>query len=88
MKGIIDCTIPQRQFENIKISCEFNNETEYNEALDRIINACVHLNGIVHKKTQAVETSKSIESAKSIASDAWKKGTKLETKEFKNGSSI
>lgn len=53
MKGKIESTIPQRQFENIKTSYEFTNEEEREIAIKMIIKDCLDLKDIVTKTHKA-----------------------------------
>ena len=56
MKGKVEATIPQRQFENIRMTYEFNNDLERVEAINKTIDDCIHFNNIVGKK--AVDKAK------------------------------
>jgi hypothetical protein len=59
MKGKIECTIPQRQYENIKITYEFDGEVEKKQAIDLIIMDCAEY----HQELQRfVDRNKRIES--------------------------
>ncbi len=87
MRGKIETTIPQRQFENIKITYEFNNAEEYLSARAKAIEDCIELKDIVTKKLKAlevIEAQKTVQKT-STPSDAWKTGTKLETPKVEHG---
>lgn len=52
MKGHIESTIAQRQYENIKTYYEFNNEAEKEEAIQAVIADCIKYSGIVKKEAE------------------------------------
>lgn len=47
MKGFAENTIPQRQYENIKVRYYFENETEKEEALEACISDCIKYKDVV-----------------------------------------
>ena len=49
MKGKVENTIPQRQFENMKTTYFFESEDERQEAIQNSIQDCIKLGGIVPK---------------------------------------
>lgn len=57
MKGWVETTIPQRQYENIKTHYEFETEEERQLAIDRAAKDCISLNGIVEDSI-AINTTK------------------------------
>ena len=68
MKGTIENTIPQRQFENIKTKYEFTNEQERQEAIENSIQDCIKLANIVHKLTDPEKGTTAV-----ISGVNWKK---------------
>lgn len=50
MKGQVENTIPQRQFENIKTTYYFENEAQRAEAIKQSVTDCIKLNNIVEKR--------------------------------------
>mgnify|MGYP001356897761 CR=1 FL=1 len=77
MKGKIENTIPQRQFENIKITYDYETKAEYYLAIEQAIEDCLRLHNIVGRKAKLIEEQNINNSIRK--SDAWKIGTKLET---------
>lgn len=49
MKGKIEVTIPQRQFENIKITYLFENKEEFEKMKKESIESCLKLHHIVSR---------------------------------------
>ena len=47
MRGTVETTIPQRQYENIKTSYHFEDSLERNEAIAQAIEDCITLKDIV-----------------------------------------
>ena len=52
MKGKVENTISQRQYENIKTTYYFENEEERKQAIERSIQDCLDYSHIVHTKAE------------------------------------
>jgi len=62
LKGKIETTIPQRQYENVKTTYYFDNDEERQMAIDRAIDDCVVLNNKVRSISNPKEDKAQTES--------------------------
>jgi hypothetical protein len=62
LKGKIETTIPQRQYENVKTTYYFNNDEERQMALDRAIDDCLVLNNKVRSLSDTKENQSQAQS--------------------------
>ncbi len=61
MKGFIENTIPQRQFENIKVRHVFESQEEKEEVMEQIIQDCIKYKDIVKRRIDASKPDRAID---------------------------
>jgi hypothetical protein len=69
MKGQVETTIPQRQYENIKTTYYFETEEEHDAAIKLAISDCIQLNGAVTSKLNRDTTAKVEANAQTVTAD-------------------
>jgi hypothetical protein len=68
MKGKVENTIPQRQYENTRITYYFENDSERKEAIEKSIQDCIKYSGLVPKLLEKTESTEII-----ISGVKWRK---------------
>ena len=69
MKGKIETTIPQRQYENIKTTYEFTTEAERTIAKESAIADCIELHSIVGRKVAELQKKEVNATANTASAD-------------------
>jgi len=80
MKGKIETTIPQRQYENLKISYEYESEEEKEAFIQTAIEDCVKYHHAVSTKAIDIADSKLPPKAKKLVIDYADEQMKVVTK--------
>lgn len=70
MKGKVETTIPQRQYENLKTTYYFETEEEHDAAIKLAIADCIQLNGAVGAKLRRAAEATLEANAQTATADA------------------